>query len=79
MSNQIENGPMRETAITALKTRAQRIIRRGQQLLALAKALEDIENSATQGTNGDSRHPYIGVGSDAAEALWELITSYRGA
>lgn len=75
----LESQPMRETAISALRTRGEQILRRGRQLIALANALDEIQKSATEGCNGsDGRHPYIGVGSDAEEALWELITSYRG-
>lgn len=72
-----ENGPMRETAIGSLKSRAKELIRRGNGLLALANTLEAIQKSATEGCEGDGRHPYIGVGSQAEEALWDLVCSYR--
>ncbi len=78
MSNRIENGPYRQSAVNALRDRAKRMIQNGQQLMSLADQLDAIERSATQGTDGEGKHPYIGAGSDAEEALWELITSYRG-
>lgn len=75
---QIERGPCRETAVGALKSRGEEMVRRGRRLIALARTLEDVQKSATEGCEGDGRHPYVGVGSDAEEALWELVVSYRG-
>jgi len=68
----------RQSAVNVLKQKANQLVRRGQQLLALASAIEEIEKSATQGHDGEGRHPYVGAGSDAEEALWELVVSYKG-
>ena len=73
-----ECAPCRQTAVSALRERGEGMIRGGRQLLALARTLEQIRESATAGCEGEGRHPYLGVGSDAEEALWALVTSYRG-
>lgn len=76
--NEIGNTCYRESAVNCLKSRGKELVFRGQQLLSLANAIEDIEKSAIKGFDGEGRHPHIGIGSDAEEALWELVCSYRG-
>jgi hypothetical protein len=70
MATEVKSNCGRCSAIDALKDKAYQLIRRGNNLIALAKELEKISK---EGMGQD--FPYIGVGSVAEEALWELIVN----
>jgi hypothetical protein len=78
MAESIGGPERRQTATQVLKQKARALIDKGHRLMALAKQLEWMEQYVrSTSPDGEDSGPYLGAGSDAEVALWEMAQEVK--